>query len=74
MNAPTWLVLGASSSIARAFALEAAAQGSNVILAGRDCADLTAAPPTSASATMSRSRWLTSTRKWWIPMMYSSKM
>ncbi|UEM23151.1 SDR family NAD(P)-dependent oxidoreductase [Skermanella mucosa] len=40
MNAPTWLVLGASSSIARAFALEAAAQGSNVILAGRDRADL----------------------------------
>lgn len=40
MSAPTWLVLGASSSIARAFALEAAAQGCNVILAGRDRDDL----------------------------------
>ena len=36
----TWLVLGASSSIARAFALEAAADGANVLLAGRDRDDL----------------------------------
>jgi short-subunit dehydrogenase len=40
MSGSTWLVLGASSSIARAFALEAAAQGSDVLLAGRDTADL----------------------------------
>ena len=36
MSAATWLVLGASSSIARAFALEAAGEGCNVLLAGRD--------------------------------------
>ena len=43
MNAvDTWLVLGASSAIARAFAHEAAAQGCDVILAGRDKADLEA--------------------------------
>ena len=40
MSAATWLVLGASSSIARAFALEAAAEGANVLLAGRDRDDL----------------------------------
>src|SRR3954454_18029336 len=40
MSASTWLVLGGSSSIARAFALEAAAQGCNVLLAGRDRDDL----------------------------------
>jgi len=38
----TWLVLGASSAIARAFAHEAAMQGCDVILAGRDKADLDA--------------------------------
>jgi decaprenylphospho-beta-D-erythro-pentofuranosid-2-ulose 2-reductase len=35
-----WLVLGASSAIARAFARHAAARGDAVILAGRDRADL----------------------------------
>ncbi|HYD31890.1 MAG TPA: SDR family NAD(P)-dependent oxidoreductase [Azospirillaceae bacterium] len=37
-----WLVVGGSSSVARAFALEAAAGGSGVILAGRDRDDLEA--------------------------------
>jgi short-subunit dehydrogenase len=36
----TWLVLGASSTIARAFARAAVAAGDGVILAGRDRADL----------------------------------
>jgi short-subunit dehydrogenase len=41
MSAPqTWLILGASSAIARAFAREAAARGADVILAGRDTEDL----------------------------------
>jgi short-subunit dehydrogenase len=41
MTAPqTWLVLGASSAIARAFAREAAARGADIILAGRDRGDL----------------------------------
>lgn len=40
MTAPTWLVLGASSPIARAFAREAASRGARVILAGRDLEDL----------------------------------
>ena len=35
-----WLVLGGSSSIARAFAREAAGRGHDVILAGRDVEDL----------------------------------
>ena len=35
-----WLVLGASSAIARAFALVAARAGADIILAGRDLADL----------------------------------
>ena len=42
-NAPaprTWLILGASSSVGRAFALQAAAGGADVLLAGRDLADL----------------------------------
>ncbi|MBI3453348.1 MAG: SDR family NAD(P)-dependent oxidoreductase [Rhodospirillales bacterium] len=39
----TWLVLGASSAIARAFARLAAAEGADVLLAGRDRADLDAA-------------------------------
>lgn len=38
----TWVVLGASSAIARAFARAAAAGGAAVILAGRDQADLEA--------------------------------
>jgi decaprenylphospho-beta-D-erythro-pentofuranosid-2-ulose 2-reductase len=38
--AETWLVLGASSAIARAFARVAAADGADVILAGRDRDDL----------------------------------
>jgi len=41
MTAPqTWLILGASSAVARAFAREAAARGADVILAGRDSDDL----------------------------------
>ena len=36
----TWLILGASSAIARAFAREASARGADVILAGRDTKDL----------------------------------
>jgi short-subunit dehydrogenase len=32
----TWLVLGASSSVARAFARRAAAAGGDLLLAGRD--------------------------------------
>ena len=35
-----WVVLGASSSVARAFARQAAAEGSDIVLAGRDRADL----------------------------------
>lgn len=38
----TWLVLGGSSTIARAFARAAAESGDDVILAGRDRADLAA--------------------------------
>ena len=38
--AETWLVLGASSAIARAFARVAAEEGADVILAGRDRDDL----------------------------------
>ena len=38
--AETWLILGSSSSIARAFARKAAHQGFDVILAGRDLDDL----------------------------------
>lgn len=37
-----WLILGASSSIARAFARQAAGRGAMVTLAGRDLADLQA--------------------------------
>lgn len=36
----TWIVLGASSSVGRAFSRQAAAGGSDVILAGRDTDDL----------------------------------
>ncbi|RYE51774.1 MAG: short-chain dehydrogenase, partial [Hyphomicrobiales bacterium] len=36
----TWLILGASSAVARAFAREAAAHGASVLLAGRDLDDL----------------------------------
>jgi short-subunit dehydrogenase len=36
----TWLILGASSAIGRAFAREAAARGADIILAGRDADDL----------------------------------
>ncbi len=38
----TWLILGASSSLARAFAAEVAGQGHDVILAGRDQDDMAA--------------------------------
>ena len=37
---PLWLVLGASSSVARAFARIAAEAGADLILAGRDIADI----------------------------------
>lgn len=37
---PTWLVLGASSAVARAFARQAAAHGAALLLAGRDTDDL----------------------------------
>ncbi|MEE8270690.1 MAG: SDR family NAD(P)-dependent oxidoreductase [Alphaproteobacteria bacterium] len=40
MSAATWLVLGASSPVARAFAAAAAADGHGVLLAGRDLDDL----------------------------------
>ena len=36
----TWLILGGSSSVGRAFALQAAAGGADILLAGRDLADL----------------------------------
>lgn len=36
----TWVILGASSSIGRAFARQAAAEGADVILAGRDTDDM----------------------------------
>src|SRR5262249_57533338 len=36
----TWLVLGASSPIARAIARRVAERGQDVLLAGRDCEDL----------------------------------
>ncbi|HEX9464825.1 MAG TPA: SDR family NAD(P)-dependent oxidoreductase [Alphaproteobacteria bacterium] len=38
----TWLILGASSTIARAFARAAAAANANIVLAGRDVSDLEA--------------------------------
>jgi len=37
----TWLILGASSSVARAFARAAAEDGADIILAGRDMDDMT---------------------------------
>ena len=40
MSGDTWLILGASSSVARAFAFEVAQEGADVILAGRDTEDL----------------------------------
>lgn len=42
MSTDLWIVIGASSSVARAFALEAAAGGADVVLAGRDEEDLEA--------------------------------
>jgi len=42
VSAPVWLILGASSAIARAFARAAAADGADILLAGRDTADLEA--------------------------------
>ena len=36
----TWIILGATSTIARAFARRAAERGDGVILAGRDTDDL----------------------------------
>jgi short-subunit dehydrogenase len=47
----TWLVLGASSAIARAFAREAASRGADVILAGRDTDDLDRTAADIAAAT-----------------------
>ena len=40
MSRPIWVALGASSSIARAFARLAAEQGADIILAGRDLQDM----------------------------------
>lgn len=40
MSRDTWLILGASSAVARAFAREAGSHGSMIILAGRDLDDL----------------------------------
>ncbi|MFP3943514.1 MAG: SDR family NAD(P)-dependent oxidoreductase [Alphaproteobacteria bacterium] len=40
MTAQTWLILGGSSSVARAFARLAAQEGADVLLAGRDIEDL----------------------------------
>lgn len=40
MSSETWLILGASSAVARAFAREAAAHGATLLLAGRDMPDL----------------------------------
>ncbi len=40
MTNETWLILGGSSSVARAFAFEVAQEGADVILAGRDTEDL----------------------------------
>lgn len=40
MNDETWLILGASSAVARAFARLVAAEGSGVVLAGRDLEDI----------------------------------
>lgn len=37
----TWIILGATSAMARAFARKAAAEGATVLLAGRDLDDLT---------------------------------
>jgi short-subunit dehydrogenase len=42
MSGVTWIVLGASSAMGRAFARAAAARGADVALAGRDEADLAA--------------------------------
>ncbi len=39
-NIKTWLILGGSSSVARAFARRAAAKGADILLAGRDIDDL----------------------------------
>ena len=39
-DADTWLVLGASAALARAFARRAADKGARLLLAGRDTADL----------------------------------
>jgi short-subunit dehydrogenase len=40
MAVGTWLILGASSALARAFARRAACEGARLLLAGRDTADL----------------------------------
>ena len=40
MSDETWLILGGSSSVARAFAVEVTRRGADVLLAGRDTEDL----------------------------------
>ena len=40
--AQTWIILGATSTIARCFARQLADRGEGVVLAGRDIADMTA--------------------------------
>ena len=41
----TWIILGATSSMARAFARKLAEEGATIYLAGRDMADLEARVP-----------------------------
>ena len=36
----TWIIVGATSSMARAFARKVASRGAHVVLAGRDMADM----------------------------------
>lgn len=54
MKGETWLVLGATSTIARAFAREVAEAGADVLLAGRDLDDLRASAADIAIRTARR--------------------
>jgi short-subunit dehydrogenase len=54
----TWVVLGASSAMARAFARHAAVQGADVVLAGRDLADLARDAADIEATTQRRARVL----------------
>ncbi len=55
-NKETWLILGASSSLARAFAAQAAQTGADIILAGRDEEDM-AATATDITARFAVKAW-----------------